>query len=121
MDPAKFRAARVESFEIRASVLSPRRAGRTDVRIALNAVEEGLMLLERSRPMATEWKVEGTGLATKINANCPKCHARETLCGDEPLKVVDRKFKHTGCEGYDEPLPPEILELYWQRAVVSQC
>lgn len=73
--------------------------------------------------MATEWKVEGTGAKTKIIATCPVCHYTQTFLDDDGLgdhlKVIQRQFKHNLCNGLIENIPPEIRDLYWQRAVIS--
>jgi len=70
--------------------------------------------------MATEWKVEGKGPATKIMATCPVCHTSRTFHG-VPVKVVKQLFKHNLCDGLVEPIPTKIRDLYWDRTVVSHC
>jgi hypothetical protein len=70
--------------------------------------------------MATDWKVEGNGPKTKIKASCPVCHSEATMHGD-PGKVIHEKFKHGGCEALVEPIPMDIRDEYWQRAVISRC
>ena len=67
----------------------------------------------------TEWKVEGGGQATRILANCLACHNSAMMYGP-PEKGSRQVFRHGGCAGKVEAIPKEIIDLYLQRAVISE-